>query len=73
MPCLCAEGLSATFVQVVHVMDLSYQMINPWPAADFHLAYPGKKCASCLLDDVHAQHTDLHARHMALFQGMPYV
>ena len=26
-------------------MDLSYQLINPWPAADFHLAYPGKKYA----------------------------
>jgi hypothetical protein len=26
-------------------MDLAYQVLNPWPAADFQLAYPGKKCA----------------------------
>ena len=40
---------------MVHVMDLSYQLLNPWPAADFQLAYPGKKCAPRLQDSWHAQ------------------
>ncbi|EIE18050.1 hypothetical protein COCSUDRAFT_55046 [Coccomyxa subellipsoidea C-169] len=27
----------------VHVMDVSYLLVNPWPASDFLLLYPGKR------------------------------